>query len=305
MLQHGDRAEVERVARRPLEGLDPALAEDDPLVPLLATYSAAISSSSTDADGPRFSSTGLSARPTSASSMKFCMLRAPIWITSAASSTSSTWRGSISSVTIGSPVSSRASRRIVERVLAEPLEGVRRRARLEGAAAQPRRAGRRRPRARSRASARGLDRARPGDQAEELVADRRPLDVDHGRVGRDLARDELVRLQDRQHLLDARVALERQRREQLALADRADHGRLAPAHARVHRPPQRSTTCRLSAVACAPMTIRARETGCHPGSGTGVADSAPASPIVAQRVRGGSRFASAQRSQRSNQVSLR
>ena len=33
---------------------------------------------------------------------------------------------------------------------------------------------------------------------------RRPRDLDHGRVGRELARDELVRLQDRQHLLDAR-----------------------------------------------------------------------------------------------------
>ena len=56
---------------------------------------------------------------------------------------------------------------------------------------------------------------------------RRPRDLDHGRIGRELARDELVRLEDRQHLLDAGEALERQRREQLALADRADHGRLA------------------------------------------------------------------------------
>ena len=47
-------------------------------LPSRATYSAAISSSSTDADGPRLSKIGLSARPTSASSMKFCMLRAPI-----------------------------------------------------------------------------------------------------------------------------------------------------------------------------------------------------------------------------------
>ena len=54
------------------------------------------------------------------------------------------------------------------------------------------------------------------------------IDVDHGRVGRNLARDELVRLEDRQHLLDARVALERQQRELLPVADRADHGRLAP-----------------------------------------------------------------------------
>ena len=54
-----------------------------------------------------------------------------------------------------------------------------------------------------------------------------PVDVDHRKVGRDLARDELVRLQDRQHLLDAGEALERERREQLALADRPDHGCVA------------------------------------------------------------------------------
>jgi hypothetical protein len=46
-------------------------------------------------------------------------------------------------------------------------------------------------------------------------------------VRRELARDELVRLQDRQHLLDPGEALERQRRQRLALADRTDHRRLA------------------------------------------------------------------------------
>jgi hypothetical protein len=75
-------------------------------------YSAAISSSSSEADAPRLSSTGLSVLPTSASSRKFCMLRAPIWSTSAVSTTSSTWRGSTTSVVNGSPVTSRASARI-------------------------------------------------------------------------------------------------------------------------------------------------------------------------------------------------
>jgi hypothetical protein len=75
-------------------------------------YSAAINSSSIDADGPRFNSTGLLAFPTSARSEKFDMLRAPIWITSAVSTTAATSRGSISSVTSGRPVSSRASSRI-------------------------------------------------------------------------------------------------------------------------------------------------------------------------------------------------
>ena len=50
--------------------------------PSRTTYSAAISSSSIVADEPRFRSTGLFALPTSASSEKFGMLRAPIWITS-------------------------------------------------------------------------------------------------------------------------------------------------------------------------------------------------------------------------------
>ena len=81
--------------------------------PSLATYSAAMRSSSIEADGPRLISTGFGARPTSDSRLKFCMFRAPIWITSAVSTTASTSRGSISSVTSGRPVSSRASARIL------------------------------------------------------------------------------------------------------------------------------------------------------------------------------------------------
>ena len=167
--------------------------------------------------------------------MKFCMLRAPIWITSAASSTASTCAGVHQLGHDRQPGLLARLAQDHERVLAEPLERVRRRPRLEGAASQP---GRARLVDRTRGLQRllaVLDRARPGDQAEELVSDLAAVDVDHRRVGRDLARDELVRLQDRQHLLDAGVALERQRRQQLALADRADHGRLAPARdARVH-----------------------------------------------------------------------
>ena len=80
--------------------------------PSFATYSAAMRSSSTVADGARLSNTGFGTRPTSARRLKLCMLRAPIWMTSAISATSATSRGSRSSVTIGSPVSSRASARI-------------------------------------------------------------------------------------------------------------------------------------------------------------------------------------------------
>ena len=52
-------------------------------LPSLRMYSADISHSSIVAERPRLSSTGLPARPTSASSWKFCMLRAPIWRMSA------------------------------------------------------------------------------------------------------------------------------------------------------------------------------------------------------------------------------
>ena len=200
----------------------------------------------------------MSARPTSASSMKFCMFRAPIWITSAASSTASTCRGSISSVTTGSPVSSRASRRIASASSPSPWNVY---GEVRGLNAPPRShvapASFDRARRLERLLA-VLDRARPGDQPEELVPDLAAVDVDHRRVGRDLARDQLVRLQDRQHLLDAGVALERQRRQQLALADRADHGRLAPArdarvHARFLQP--REHVLGLVGVALAPITI--------------------------------------------------
>ena len=51
--------------------------------PLTMTYSAAISSSSTVADKPRFNRTGLSTEPTAFNNAKFCMLRAPICSASA------------------------------------------------------------------------------------------------------------------------------------------------------------------------------------------------------------------------------
>ena len=154
------------------------------------------------------------------------MLRAPIWITSAISTTSATSRIH----QLGHERQPGLVARLgedVQRLDAEPLERVRRRAGLERAAAEHRHPlgvddARRLERLLTR-----LDRARPGDEAEVVVAEPPPARLDHGRVAAELTRDELVRLQDRQHLLDAWEALERQRREQLALADRADHGRIA------------------------------------------------------------------------------
>ena len=163
------------------------------------------------------------------------MFRAPIWITSAASSTASTCRGSISSVTIGSPVSSRASRRIASASSPSPWKVY---GDVRGLNAPPRSHV-----APAAATARAVSSVcsrystvhGPAIRPKNPSPIRRPstsITVGSGETSRD---DELVRLQDRQHLLDARVALERQRRQQLALADRADHRRLAPARdARVH-----------------------------------------------------------------------
>ena len=227
--------------------------------PSLATYSAAISSSSTDADGPRFSSTGLSERPTSESSRKFCMLRAPIWITSRVSSTSSTCRGSISSVTTGKPVSSRASpgSRAPRRRAPGSAYGE-----VRGLNAPPRSIvapAAATARAVSSVCSRYSTEHGPGDQAERAVADAAAVDVDHGRVGRELARDELVRLQDRQHLLDARdsprAAARRAARGRRSRRSPSPRGRAARAPAR--RPPRagRARARSRPGVAAAPITI--------------------------------------------------
>ena len=132
------------------------------------------------------------------------MLRAPIWITSAASTTSSTCRGSISSVTIGRPVSSLASRRMSSASRPRPWKVY---GEVRGLKAPPRSMvapAAATTRAVSMRLLAVLDRARAGDQPEVAVADPPAGDVDHGRVRVQLAGDELVRLQDRQHLLDAR-----------------------------------------------------------------------------------------------------
>src|SRR5256885_1228343 len=72
-------------------------------------YSAAIRTSSSVADMPRFSMIGLRSRPAFFNSEKFCMLRAPIWITSAYSATSTRDSSSRASVMIFSPKRSRIS----------------------------------------------------------------------------------------------------------------------------------------------------------------------------------------------------
>src|SRR5262249_37664340 len=112
--------------------------------------------------------------------------------------------------------------------LAEPLEGVGRGTRLEGAAPEHRDALVCDDTGRLEGLLPALDRAGSGDEAEIAVADPAAADLDQRRIGGEYAADELGGLQHREHLVDARVPLERQRREKLALADRSDHGRLAP-----------------------------------------------------------------------------
>ena len=69
------------------------------LFPPERMYSADSSHSSIVAEMPRLISTGLRAWPSSRSSVKFCMLRAPSWKMSAYLSMTSIWLTSITSVT--------------------------------------------------------------------------------------------------------------------------------------------------------------------------------------------------------------
>ena len=90
-------------------------------------------------------------------------------------------------------------------LLAEPLEGVRARARLVGAAAEHRRAGAADDVGGGEQLVARLDGARPGDEGEVVAADLAPSDVEDRRlVVADLRRCELVRLEDRDHAVDAR-----------------------------------------------------------------------------------------------------
>ncbi len=107
----------------------------------------------------------------------------------------------------------------------EALEAVRRGARLVGAAAQHRRAVLGDHARRLQRLLAALDRARAGDQAEVVAADPPAVDLDHGPLALlELRRGELVRLQDRDQVVDPVVALEPERGDPVAVADRPDHG---------------------------------------------------------------------------------
>ena len=162
--------------------------------PSFATYSAAMSSSSTVADGAALEQHRLRHAADLGEEVEVLhVARADLDHVGDLEPPPRRRAGSISSVTIGSPVSSRASARISRPFEPEALERVRRRARLERAAAQHRRAGRGDGAGRLERLLARLDGARPGDQPEEAVADPAPANLDHRRVGREPARDERVR----------------------------------------------------------------------------------------------------------------
>ena len=185
------------------------------------------------------------------------MLRAPIWSTSANSTTASTSRGSISSVTIGRPVSSRASARISSASSPSPWKAY---GEVRGLKAPPRSIvpPRRRRRAPSRASARGLDRAGPGDEAEvpPPIRARAP----RSRSGRARARGTpACTASGWQHLLDARrspraaapASSSRSPIAPITVASRPGVTRAAqPASSR-----RATTSSTCSAVACPLITI--------------------------------------------------
>ncbi len=202
-------------------------------------YSAAMSSSLIVAERPRLRSTGRRTRPSSASSAKFCMLRAPTCSMSACSATRSTWRVSITSVTTGRPVSARTSARRRERLDAEPLERVGRRARLVGAAAQHRRAGLGDRTRRVDEHLAIFDGARTGDDGEHVSAEAglrlAPADAHDGSLDGEFARRELVWLEHRRDGFDAGERAKRHLGEQRLVADASDdRALLAARQVRAH-----------------------------------------------------------------------
>ena len=188
------------------------------------------------------------------------MLRAPSWITSATSTTGSTSRASISSVTIGRPVSALASASSRRPSCPRPWNEYGRGARLVGAAAEQARAAGGDRRARS-SSVWSRDSTVHGPAISEKCSPpmRRPsISMTVRSLALELGGGELERLEDRDDLLDAVVALEAEARDVLAVADRADHRHLLPREGWA-RAPQDSiramTACTCSSVAVGFITI--------------------------------------------------
>ena len=188
LLHIGDGVEVERVARRRLEGADAALAQDD------LSFAGRRADIRRRAADPRpwpqaraSAAPACRRSPTAFSREKFCMLRAPIWSASACSATMSTSAVSITSVTTGRPSSSPILRRSVQALRPVALEGIGAGARLVGAGAQADCARRLHRLAAVPQPLLGLDRAGSGDHREAAPADARRAEL-HDRVVRDASR---------------------------------------------------------------------------------------------------------------------
>ena len=127
------------------------------------------------------------------------------------------------SVTTGRPVASRASASSLQPLLLQPLEAVGGGARLEGAAAQHVRAGRLDRRAVSMSCSRLSTEQGPAMTTKPSPPILTPPTSMTVGSGLDLAAGELVRLEDRHDLLDARERLQRlQARLAALVADGAD-----------------------------------------------------------------------------------
>ena len=157
------------------------------------------------------------------------MLRAPIWITSATSATSSSWRGSSSSVTIGSPVSSRASRRMASASTPSPWKAY---GDVRGLNAPPRSIV-----APAAATTRAVSSvcsrvstvhgpAMSPNQPSPILRPRASITVGSGEISRETS---LYGLRIGSTCSTPGYASSGSVVEQLALADGADHRRLAPA----------------------------------------------------------------------------
>ena len=151
---------------------------------------------------------------------------------------------------------------------AEALEAVRRGPRLVGATAQHRRpvlgddAG-----GLERLLA-ALNRARPGDQAEVVAADPAAVDVDHRALALlELRRGELVRLQDRDQVVDAR-------RSPRARARRPCRGRRSPRSRSAARPSRGGPSSRP------PRSARRRGRSAPPSPPLSSRSSCSGSPIA-------------------------
>ena len=212
-FSHGDRAEVEREARRGLERADAALAEDHVLVALLEDVVGGLQQLVQRRRQPALEQHGLAELARDLEQrVVLHVARADLDDVGVLGDRFGVLALSSSSVTTGRPVSARASARISSAGHAEALERERRGARLERAAAQHRGAGRpRRPRATASVCSRDSTVHGPAiRQNVSAAADPAAVDVERPSAAWWLSslRRELVGPRDRHDAVDAGHALQ-------------------------------------------------------------------------------------------------